>query len=441
MGEGDVNVHCIASYEDVGTLKTLLRSRCCYVEDAVTLKMLERWRCCYVDDVGTFKMLLRWRCCYVEDVVTLKKFLRSRCCYVEDVGTLKMRLRWRCWNVGDVVTLTMLVRSRCCCGEDVVTLKMLLRWRCGYVEDVGTLKMLLRWRCCYVQDVVTLLRWREKRPMCISPMVLWWIVTFLCLSKKPEIPKNTQFLWGKQKWYKLMNLKNNKKHWNTACWTNSWYSHVIGRTQNTNCLPGNPSLYPIYIYISLYRVSTDFLSPSPPLDNNSDVRRTPDAGLTPLPLWWPTWSQWPSVPSLCAIWCRCINIFQRFSGGLQPPTRNQVDQWQEDLMMKSWPTWSNFQACAAIDIKALQEKTNKEHVRSLRLQEVCSKYFNIFQDVQVFCSRPETMEHGFLVGCHRGPGTSQGSQVRNGFHTKFWRSSKMWVNPVETSVNSQLLSN
>ena len=58
-GVGDVNVHCIASYEDVGTLKTLLRSRCCYVEDAVTLKMLERWRCCYVDDVGTFKMLLR----------------------------------------------------------------------------------------------------------------------------------------------------------------------------------------------------------------------------------------------------------------------------------------------------------------------------------------------------------------------------------------------
>jgi len=75
-------------------------------------------------------------------------------------------------------------------------------------------------------------------------------------------------------------------------------------------------------------------------------------------------------------------------------------------MMKSWPTWSNFQACAAIDIKALQEQANKEHVRSLRLQEVCSKYFNIFQDVQVFCSRPETMEHGFLVGCHRGPWTT-----------------------------------
>ena len=45
-------------------------------------------------------------------------------------------------------------------------------------------------------------------------------------------------------------------------------------------------------------------------------------------------------------------------------------------------------------------------MRSLRLQEVCSKYFNIFQDVQVFCSRPETMEHGFLVGCHRGPWTT-----------------------------------
>ena len=204
MGEGDVNVHCIASYEDVGTLKTLLRSRCCYVEDAVTLKMLERWRCCYVDDVGTFKMLLRWRCCYSI--------------------------------------------------QDVVTLKMLLRWRCCYVEDVFTVKMLLRWRCCCVQDVVTLLRWREKRPMCISPMVLWWIMTFLCLSKKPEIPKSKQFLWGKQKWYKLMNLKKNKKHWNTACWTNSWYSHVIGRTQNTNCLPGNAQPLPYYIYIYLYIV-------------------------------------------------------------------------------------------------------------------------------------------------------------------------------------------
>ena len=216
MGEGDVNVHCIASYEDVGTLKTLLRSRCCYVEDAVTLKMLERWRCCYVDDVGTFKMLLRWRCCYsIQDVVTLKMLLRWRCCYV----------------------------------EDVVTLKKFLRSRCCYVEDVGTLKMLLRWRCCCVQDVVTLLRWSEKRPMCISPMVLWWIMTFLCLSKKPEIPKSTQFLWGKQKWYKLMNLKKNKKHWNTACWTNSWYSHVIGRTQNTNCLPGNAQPLPYYIYI------------------------------------------------------------------------------------------------------------------------------------------------------------------------------------------------
>ena len=188
MGEGDVNVRCIASYEDVGTLKTLLRSRCCYVEDAVTLKMLERWRCCYVDDVGTFKMLLRWRCFYVEDVVTLKMFfffffLRWTCCYVEDV-----------------------------------TLKMFLRWRCCYVEDVGTLKMLVRWRCCYVEDVVTFkMLWRcyveEKNgPTCISPMVLWWIMIFLCLFKKPEIPKSTQFLWGKQKWYKLMNLKNKTKH-------------------------------------------------------------------------------------------------------------------------------------------------------------------------------------------------------------------------------------
>ena len=66
VGGGDVNVHCIASEEDVVTLKIgvayrwwvwgggmltfiafcqrkmLLRSRCCYVEDAIKLKMLSR---------------------------------------------------------------------------------------------------------------------------------------------------------------------------------------------------------------------------------------------------------------------------------------------------------------------------------------------------------------------------------------------------------------
>ena len=110
----DVTVHCIASSGDVATLKMLLRSSCCYVQDVVRFKMLSGWRCCYFVDVVTFMLLLR-----------------SRCCYVEDVVTFKMLLRWRC-----------------CCVEDVVRLKMLLHSICCYVEDVVTLKMLLRWRCC-----------------------------------------------------------------------------------------------------------------------------------------------------------------------------------------------------------------------------------------------------------------------------------------------------
>ena len=227
MGEGDVNVHCIASYEDVGTLKTLLRSRCCYVEDAVTLKMLERWRCCYVDDVGTFKMLLRWRCCYsIQDVVTLKMLLRWRCCYVEDVVTLKMLLRWRSFY-----------------GQDVVTLKMLVRWRCCYVEDVVAFKML--WRC-YVEE--------KKGPCAFRPWFSGGLWHFYVYQKNLKFQKASNSYGENKNDINWWTWKKNKKHWNTACWTNSWYSHVIGRTQNTNCLPGNAQPLPYYIYIYLYIV-------------------------------------------------------------------------------------------------------------------------------------------------------------------------------------------
>ena len=61
-GWGDVNVHCIASSENVVTLKMLLRSRSCYVEDVVTFKMLLRWRCCYVEDVVHLRMLSKRLC-------------------------------------------------------------------------------------------------------------------------------------------------------------------------------------------------------------------------------------------------------------------------------------------------------------------------------------------------------------------------------------------
>ena len=92
---GDVNLHCIASSEDVVTLKMFLAyrwegggdvnvHRTVSSEDVVTLKILLRSNSCYVEDVVTLKKLSRSRCCYVEDVVTLKMSLRSRCCYVQN---------------------------------------------------------------------------------------------------------------------------------------------------------------------------------------------------------------------------------------------------------------------------------------------------------------------------------------------------------------------
>ena len=51
----DVNVHCMASSENVVRLKMLLRSRCCYVRDFVTLKKLLCTHKCFQNgfvDVG-----------------------------------------------------------------------------------------------------------------------------------------------------------------------------------------------------------------------------------------------------------------------------------------------------------------------------------------------------------------------------------------------------
>ena len=221
-GGGDVNVHCIASSEDVATLQMLLRWRCCYVQDVVTLKMLLRWRCCYVEDVVTLKMLLPWRCCCVEDVVTLKMLLPWRCCCVEDVVTLKMLLRWRCCYLEDVVALKMLLGWRCCCVEDVVRLKMLLHWRCCYVEDAVALKMMLRWKCCYVEDVVTnafktaLWMWRKKSLMWIFAHDSLGSMTFLCQSKETWNSKKHAIAMESTKIIYNEELKKDKTHSNSG---------------------------------------------------------------------------------------------------------------------------------------------------------------------------------------------------------------------------------
>ena len=122
----------------------------------------------------------------------------------------------------------------------------------------------------------------KKRLMCTSPMVLWWIMTCLCLSKETWNSKKARKSYRKSKndgEYQLLNLKKNIEHWNSGqhipdmlsgCWTNSWYCHVIGRTQNTvkhneqwhvsnwntmnfNCLPRNRQPLP-YIYIYTHSI-------------------------------------------------------------------------------------------------------------------------------------------------------------------------------------------
>ena len=88
-----------------------------------------------------------------------------------------------------------------------------------------------------------------------------------------------------------------------------------------------------------------------------------------------------SVAQRALIMCNLTQMYQYFSTffrGLQPP-RNQVDQWQENLMMKSWPRWwSNFQACAAIDINTLQEKPTKN-------MWVCWDYKRYVQNISTYC--------------------------------------------------------
>ena len=205
-GGGDVNIHCIASSEDVVRWRSLLHTEGVGGGGMITFIAL-----CHQ------KMLLRWR-----------SFLHTDGGGGGDVHCIA--------SSENVVTLNMLLRSICCYVQDVVMLKMLC-WRCCYVEDVVMLKMLLQMlskRLCGCE---------EKKGSCpFRPWFSGGLWHFYVYQKKPEIPKDTQFQCEKQKWSKLMNLKKTKQHWNrgqhipdmlSACGTNSWYSHVIGRTQNT----------------------------------------------------------------------------------------------------------------------------------------------------------------------------------------------------------------
>ena len=100
--------------------------------------------------------------------------------------------------------------------------------------------MLLRWRCVFTSKMLKmLLCW--KKGMCIWPMVLWGIMTFLWDPWKHWNSISTQFYWFLRKQHKMKNL-NNLKLVKTAdnmpqgmlstCWSRSMCYHVPCRPQN-----------------------------------------------------------------------------------------------------------------------------------------------------------------------------------------------------------------
>ena len=170
---------------------------------------------------------------------------------------------------------------------------MLLRWRSFLHTDGGvrgdvnvhciassefvvTLKMLLHSRCCYecFQNGFVDVK-RKKAHVHFANGSLVDYDMFMSIKRNMKF-QETRNSYRKSKndkgWWNWKRQKQ-KNHWNSgqhipdmlsACWTNSWYSHVIGRTQNTvkhseklhfsnwntmnfNCILGNPSLCHIYI--------------------------------------------------------------------------------------------------------------------------------------------------------------------------------------------------
>ena len=210
----------------------------------------------------------------------------------EDVGTISRSLKDICifcrsciqmgGGVGGMLTFIALRHQ-----------KMLLRWRSFLHTDGGvrgdvnvhciassefvvTLKMLLHSRCCYecFQNGFVDVK-RKKAHVHFANGSLVDYDMFMSIKRNMKF-QETRNSYRKSKndkgWWNWKRQKQ-KNHWNSgqhipdmlsACWTNSWYSHVIGRTQNTvkhgeklhfsnwntmnfNCILGNPSLCHIYI--------------------------------------------------------------------------------------------------------------------------------------------------------------------------------------------------
>ena len=156
-------------------------------------KMLLRWRSVLHTDgeVGwggmlTFialrhkKMLLRWSCCYVENVVAES---------LVKIGKAQLR------RMGQLGGPTDKLEHRKNMSAFYVHRKPGLQ---SVLEALKCHRHKVNGACAPMNAFKTALwMWREKRPMCILPMILWWIMTFLRLSKETWNSKKHSIPMGK----------------------------------------------------------------------------------------------------------------------------------------------------------------------------------------------------------------------------------------------------
>ena len=215
--------------------KLFLRWRCCYVEVVLTSKLFLRRRCCYVDDVVSLtKCKAPGPESFEETVHHIAKKVDPKRHVAAADGSPSLQKSATSLGVASAEGLSTISKR----NLDAETSNLLQRlakrkkttlWKnrdnvaesCRLVyrpmEKTGTtrwtdklehrhilsafyihrnpgLQSVLEALKCHRHKVngacapmnaskTALWMWREKRPMCISPMVLWWIMTFLCPSK------------------------------------------------------------------------------------------------------------------------------------------------------------------------------------------------------------------------------------------------------------------
>ena len=146
------------------TLEMLLRWRCYYVEHVATLEVC--WRCCHVGDVATLEMLLDWKCCYVTATLKFDKGGKNNSI---DLGNwVRARTKWN-----TAIFYHMFLRpSKAVCPVHY-----------GIWDVVVKVHQALKPSDAF-KTFKTALWMQKKNTICISPMVLFEIMTFQSLVIK-----------------------------------------------------------------------------------------------------------------------------------------------------------------------------------------------------------------------------------------------------------------